>query len=163
MTEVTIDADKQSLRRLPTWMQGNDISKNEKLETLDGLCSISENQTETEGIVSMIESMSREADEGLTEKTKNSENKKTLTKNHSKKNTRKPKTSACSKDSTCGKTAGIKRKSEGEIFEHATCIVTQHMKLKNAKKKSVKVLPQERTVDTAELTIEDLISIAEEV
>lgn len=163
MTEVIIDTDKQSKRCLPTWMQRNDISKNEKLETLDELCSISENQTETEGIVSMIESMSSKADVGLPENIKKSENKKILTKSHLKKNTRKPKTSDCSKDSTCNNTSGIKKKSEGEIFEHATCLDTQHLKLKNAKRNSVKVLPQERTVDTVELTIEDLISIAEEV
>lgn len=164
MTEVIIDTDEHSKRRLPTWMQRNDISKNEKLGTLDGLCSISENQTEAEGIVSMIESMSSEADVGLAEKINNSENKKIFTKNHLKKNTRKPKTSDGSKDSRCNNTSGIKRKSEGEIFDHETCLEdTQHMKLKSAKRNSVKVLPQERMVDTAALTIEDLISIAEEV
>lgn len=163
MAEVIIDTDKQSRRRLPTWMQSNVISKNEKLATLDGLCSISGNQTETEGIVSMKESMSSEDDVGLAEKIKNSANKKIFAKNYLKKNTRKPKNSDGSKDSTCNNTSRTKRKSEGEIFERAKSIDTQHMKLKSAKRNSVKVLSQGRTVDTAELTVEDLISIAEEV
>lgn len=156
MTEVIIDTDKQSKRRLPKWMQSTDISKNEKLGTSDGLCSISGNQTENEGIVSMIESMSSEADVGLAEKIKNSEN-------YLKKNTKKPKNSDCFKDSTCNNTSGNKRKSEGEIFKLAKSIDIQHMKLKSGKRNSVKVLPQERTLDTTELTVEDLISIAKEV
>ncbi|KAI0503785.1 hypothetical protein KFK09_014728 [Dendrobium nobile] len=161
MTEVIIDTDKQSKRRLPTWMHGNDTLKNEKLGNLDESCSISGNQTAPLGTVSMVESMSSEADLILAEPKKNLDGKEILAKNCSKKNTRKSKKCDGSKDFTF-KSSGTKRKPEVKNVECGESMDIQHMKLKVAKSNSVKVLSQGMTGDAAELTVEDLISIAEE-
>ncbi|KAL0915886.1 hypothetical protein M5K25_013351 [Dendrobium thyrsiflorum] len=161
MTEVIIDTDKRSKRRLPTWMHVNDTLKNEKLGSLDESCSISGNQTAPQGTVSMVESMSSEADVILAELKKHLDSKEILAKNCSKKNTRKSKKCDGSKDFTC-KSSGTKRKPEVKNVECGKSMEIQHMKLKSAKRNSVKVLSEGMTGDAAELTVEDLISIAGE-
>ncbi|XP_020589278.1 uncharacterized protein LOC110030730 [Phalaenopsis equestris] len=161
MTEVINNTDKRSKRRLPTWMQSNDTAKKENFGTSDGLYSVSGNQPEPQGAVSMIKSMSSDVDVVLAENKKNSDNKEILAKNYSKKSTRKPKKSDGS-NVVPGNFSGTERNSGGDIVKCGMSMDTdRHLKI-SARSQSVKVLSQGMTEGAAELTVEDLISIAEE-
>ncbi|KAK8940662.1 hypothetical protein KSP39_PZI010764 [Platanthera zijinensis] len=96
MSEVILDAANRGKRRLPLWMQSNDMPKNKKCGNLDEISSTSENQKETWAAISRIESLSSQTDVVLIAKKKDPKN----IENYSKKNIRKTKRGGGSKDST---------------------------------------------------------------